>query len=94
MRPLDVNSYATKKTVAQGMMDIALLTANANQLRYVLESGSTGGFYYYFNITLISFSIILQVSLHSWFNKIFIIFCSTVFNFFSYVSYFYDYIFN
>ena len=64
-RPLDVNTYATKKTVAQGMMDIALLTANANQLRYVLESGSTGGLYYYLNVILICFSILLQVSICS-----------------------------
>lgn len=34
--PLDMNIYATRKTVAQGMMDIALMTANASQLKYVL----------------------------------------------------------
>ncbi|KAH0816275.1 hypothetical protein GEV33_006516 [Tenebrio molitor] len=34
----DVNVYQHKKTVAQGMMDLALFSANANQLRYVLES--------------------------------------------------------
>ena len=62
-RPLDVNLYATKKTVAQGMMDLALLTANANQLRYVLESGKYGdpGANYYISITLIGFSIVMQV---------------------------------
>ncbi|RXG60267.1 Ninjurin-1 [Armadillidium vulgare] len=59
-RPLDVNLYATKKTVAQGMMDLALLTANANQLRYVLESNNIGP-YYYFSVVLISLSIILQI---------------------------------
>lgn len=31
------NTFAAKKTVAQGMMDVALITANANQLRYLLE---------------------------------------------------------
>ncbi|XP_034172314.2 ninjurin-A [Osmia lignaria lignaria] len=31
------NTYAAKKTVAQGMMDVALITANANQLRYLIE---------------------------------------------------------
>ncbi|XP_025408436.1 ninjurin-1-like isoform X3 [Sipha flava] len=36
-KPLDVNRYATKKTIAQGMLDIALLTANANQLKYILQ---------------------------------------------------------
>ncbi|XP_037775296.1 ninjurin-1-like isoform X1 [Penaeus monodon] len=62
-KPVDVNMYATKKTVAQGMMDLALLTANANQLRYVLEAGEIGrkGTYYYVNIVLISMSIIFQV---------------------------------
>lgn len=62
-RPLDVNLYATKKTVAQGMMDLALLTANANQLRYVLESGKYGnpGANYYISLTLIGFSIAMQL---------------------------------
>ncbi|XP_053649548.1 ninjurin-A isoform X2 [Cherax quadricarinatus] len=62
-KPLDVNLYATKKTVAQGMMDLALLTANANQLRYVIEAGKFGnlGPNYYISITFISISIILQL---------------------------------
>merc|ERR1711872_731196 len=34
---LNANRYATKKTIAQGMLDIALLTSNASQLRYVLQ---------------------------------------------------------
>ena len=34
---LDANRYATKKTISQGLLDIALLTANASQLKYVLE---------------------------------------------------------
>lgn len=38
---MDANRYATKKTIAQGMLDIALLTANASQLKYILQvSGS------------------------------------------------------
>ncbi|GBP33919.1 Ninjurin-1 [Eumeta japonica] len=56
----DVNTYQQKKNLAQGMMDLALLSANANQLRYVLES-STNHPYYYPSIVLISFSIIFQV---------------------------------
>ncbi|KAA0185735.1 hypothetical protein HAZT_HAZT005943 [Hyalella azteca] len=62
-RPLDVNLYATKKTVAQGMMDLALLTANANQLRYVLESGSVGGLYYNLNADILNNWIVLGVFL-------------------------------
>ena len=34
---LDPNRYATKKTIGQGMLDIALLTSNASQLRYILQ---------------------------------------------------------
>lgn len=43
-----------------GMMDIALITANANQLRYILEFTS-GTSTYYVNIVLIVISLILQV---------------------------------
>ncbi|XP_054275702.1 ninjurin-A-like [Macrosteles quadrilineatus] len=59
-RPL-ANTFAAKKTVAQGMMDIALLTANANQLRFVLEYSSNSKTYYLV-IVLISISLILQVA--------------------------------
>jgi hypothetical protein len=54
------NTYAAKKTVAQGMMDIALITANANQLRYVLEFGYHNTTFYTITV-LIAISIMLQV---------------------------------
>jgi len=54
------NTYAAKKTVAQGMMDIALITANANQLRYVLEFGDRNAIFYTIAV-LIVVSILLQV---------------------------------
>lgn len=57
----DVNVYQHKKTLAQGMMDLALFSANANQLRYVLESTSRHP-YFYPSVVLISFSLIMQVS--------------------------------
>ncbi|CAB3240720.1 unnamed protein product [Arctia plantaginis] len=56
----DVNTYQQKKNLAQGMMDLALLSANANQLRYVLES-STSHPYYYSSVTFISLSVIIQI---------------------------------
>jgi hypothetical protein len=59
-KPLDANSYATKKTIAQGMLDIALLTANASQLKYVLQVGQQHEFYTLM-VWLISISIVLQV---------------------------------
>ncbi|XP_035794414.1 uncharacterized protein LOC118467718 [Anopheles albimanus] len=58
----DVNVYQQKKNLAQGMMDLALLSANANQLRYVLDSGRKDHPYYYINLFFISSSIIAQVA--------------------------------
>lgn len=57
----DVNVYQQKKTLAQGMMDLALLSANANQLRYVLEAQSEHP-YKIVSLVFIAMSIILQVS--------------------------------
>ncbi|XP_018321548.1 ninjurin-2 isoform X3 [Agrilus planipennis] len=57
---LDANKYATKKTISQGLLDIALLTANASQLKYILQVGTRHEFYTLM-LTLIIISIILQV---------------------------------
>ncbi|KZS12142.1 Ninjurin C [Daphnia magna] len=53
-------NYTAKKNFSQGMMDIALLTANASQLRYVMRS-PYWDFYHKMNITLICISISLQI---------------------------------
>ncbi|CAK1553027.1 unnamed protein product [Leptosia nina] len=60
IKGIDANRYATKKTVAQGLLDIALLTSNASQLKYILQVGPKHEFYTLL-VTLISISIILQV---------------------------------
>ncbi|KAM8710837.1 hypothetical protein ACLKA7_017464 [Drosophila subpalustris] len=57
----DVNAYQHKKTLAQGMMDLALLSANANQLRYVLETNKQHP-YFYPSLLFISISIIFQIA--------------------------------
>ncbi|KPJ10477.1 Ninjurin-1 [Papilio machaon] len=62
VKGLDANRYATKKTVAQGMLDIALLTSNASQLKYVLQVGQKHEFYTLL-VILISVSIVLQVAM-------------------------------
>ncbi|KAM9444493.1 ninjurin-1 [Clarias gariepinus] len=59
-RPLNMNHYANKKSAAESMLDVALLMANASQLKAVLEQGPTFSFYSAL-ITLISISLILQV---------------------------------
>ncbi|XP_012215489.1 ninjurin-A-like [Linepithema humile] len=56
-----VNTFAAKKTVAQGMMDIALITANANQLRYLIEYQQNSPTFYVVMI-LIIISLLLQVT--------------------------------
>merc|ERR1719414_399980 len=58
---LDANRYATKKTIAQGMLDVALLTANASQLKYVLQVGEDNHPFYHLMLALIILSIILQI---------------------------------
>lgn len=62
MGNLDPNVYATKKTIAQGLLDVALLTANASQLKYLLQVGKEHEFYHVMMV-LISFSIILQIAI-------------------------------
>merc|ERR1719174_3031678 len=57
---LDANRYATKKTIAQGMLDVALLTANASQLKYVLQLGEERHEFYHLMLALIILSIVLQ----------------------------------
>ena len=61
-KALDANRYATKKTIAQGLLDVALLTANASQLKYVLQVGYDKHPFYYLMLSLIIISMILQVS--------------------------------
>ncbi|XP_047204606.1 ninjurin-1 [Girardinichthys multiradiatus] len=59
-RPLNMNHYANKKSAAESMLDVALLMANASQLKAVMEQGPNFSFYVPL-ITLISISLTLQV---------------------------------
>ncbi|XP_037535415.1 ninjurin-1 isoform X1 [Nematolebias whitei] len=59
-RPLNMNHYANKKSAAESMLDVALLMANASQLKAVLEQGPDFTFYQPL-IALISISLILQI---------------------------------
>jgi len=53
-------NYATRKNIAQGMMDVSLLTANASQLRYIMRA-PYWDIYHKVNFGLITFNIILQI---------------------------------
>ncbi|XP_043089282.1 ninjurin-1-like [Puntigrus tetrazona] len=55
-----MNHYANKKSAAESMLDVALLMANASQLKAVLEQGPQNTLYPAL-ITLISLSLCLQV---------------------------------
>lgn len=59
--PLNMNHYANKKSAAESMLDVALLMANASQLKAVLEQGPHLSFYAPI-VTLISISLCLQVT--------------------------------
>lgn len=55
-----MNHYATKKSVAESMLDVALLMANASQMKAILEQGP--GFKYYITVlVLIGVSLLLQI---------------------------------
>nr|DBA30321.1 TPA: hypothetical protein GDO54_006319 [Pyxicephalus adspersus] len=57
---INLNHYATKKSLAESMLDVALFMANATQLKAVLEQGPS--FTYYVTlITLITLSLALQL---------------------------------
>ncbi|KAL3063629.1 hypothetical protein OYC64_000044 [Pagothenia borchgrevinki] len=63
-RPMNINHYinhyATKKSAAQSMLDVALLMANSSQLKSVLYVGPHYRFYLPL-LVLLSLSITLQV---------------------------------
>ncbi|ERE67152.1 ninjurin-2 isoform X3 [Cricetulus griseus] len=57
---LNMNHYATKKSVAESMLDVALFMSNATRLKVVLEQGPSSQ-YYTTLIALISVSLLLQI---------------------------------
>lgn len=69
--PMNINRYQTKKSIAQGMLDISLLTANISQLKYVLQVGHKHEFYTLL-IMLLSVVIFLQASAMFFVTKIYI----------------------
>lgn len=59
-QPINMNHYANKKSAAESMLDIALLMANASQLKAVVEQGPTFAFFVPL-VVLISISLALQI---------------------------------
>ncbi|XP_078605089.1 uncharacterized protein LOC144878423 [Branchiostoma floridae x Branchiostoma japonicum] len=61
----DLNSFTQRKTVTQGLMDMAMMSANCSQvavvLRGAMEAGKFDG-YHIFLLTLLSLSMVLQLA--------------------------------
>ena len=55
--PFDPNIYAVTKTVTKGLLNVALLTTNANQLKITIENGPEKDKFYTLVITLSILSI-------------------------------------
>eukprot|EP00058_Branchiostoma_floridae_P008322 XP_002593810.1 hypothetical protein BRAFLDRAFT_121096 [Branchiostoma floridae] len=59
---LDKNNFTQKKTMAQGFMDMALITANVAQLKLVMYEGENGRVVWYeFVVFLLVCSILVQI---------------------------------
>ncbi|XP_071970347.1 ninjurin-2-like isoform X1 [Engystomops pustulosus] len=56
----NINTFARTKTLAQGFLDMALFTANASQMKHLLQQGPETPFYY-FLFTLLCISVVLQL---------------------------------
>ena len=59
----NVNSYAARKTMAGGTLNVALLSSNANQLNTLIKSTSEYNGHFYFTMSLLVFSLLLQIVL-------------------------------
>uniref|UniRef100_A0A670HNY9 Ninjurin 1 n=1 Tax=Podarcis muralis TaxID=64176 RepID=A0A670HNY9_PODMU len=59
-RQININHYANKKSAAESMLDIALLMANASQLKAVVDQGPTFSAYVPL-VVLIGISLSLQI---------------------------------
>ena len=61
--PFDPNIYAVTKTVTKGLLNVALLTTNANQLKSTIENGPENDKFYALVITFSILSILLQTAM-------------------------------
>lgn len=60
-KEFDFNSYATRKTVAQELMDLGLMASNASNLKSLIDQGPDQHNYFAAMIVMISLSIAVQV---------------------------------
>ncbi|XP_073516030.1 ninjurin-1-like isoform X2 [Phyllobates terribilis] len=56
----NINTFARTKTLAQGFLDMALFTANASQMKHLLQQGPETPFYYFlFSLLLIVAALLI-----------------------------------
>ena len=59
----DINNYVLTKTVAKGLLNVALLTENAKQLKLTIQLGPDKDEFYAVTLTLVIISIVLQTAM-------------------------------
>ena len=59
----DHNNYALTKTIAKGLLNVALLTDNAKQLKLTIELGPEKNEFYELILALVIISILLQTAM-------------------------------
>lgn len=59
----DHNNYALTKTIAKGLLNVALLTDNAKQLKLTIELGPEKNEFYELTLALVIISILLQTAM-------------------------------
>ena len=57
----DHNGYATTKTISGGLIDVALITSNALNIKYLAQQDPTQNQLHYASLSLLVISIIVQV---------------------------------
>ncbi|XP_064169481.1 ninjurin-1-like isoform X2 [Anguilla rostrata] len=55
----NINTYTRTKTLAQGFLDMALFTANASQMKYLVQQGPDTQFYYFLFVCLLIVAALL-----------------------------------
>ena len=62
LNEMDLDSYTTKKTLAEGLLDMTILTRNATLLRELIRIGRDKSMFYDLLMVIIPLALTLQVS--------------------------------
>ena len=62
LNEMDLDSYTTKKTLAEGLLDMTILTRNVTLLRELIRKGRDKSMFYDLLMVIIPLALTLQVS--------------------------------